>query len=147
MSSSSADNISRIFAVFVLCSCVIYGQEHTDMPTEAPTYGPASDEVVDIIFVTVIGGIIVILLFYFWTGWMLYERDVEQRMLKAEQDGAGNDFLPGDVWAKGLADEDGYDPSGPLLGGTDTPLGSQRRRILSDDSKLGQEENKDTATV
>ena len=143
--SSSAGKITHILSV-LSCLCVVYGQEQqSPIPTEAPTYGPASDEVVDIIFVTVIGGIIVILLFYFWTGWMLYERDVEQRMLKAEQEGAGNDFLPSDVWAKGLADEDGYDPSGPLLGGTDTPLGSQRRRILSDDIRL--EENKDTATV
>ena len=143
--SSSAGSLSQVLWVLCLCLCVVKGQEHTAVPTEAPTYGPASDEVVDIIFVTVLGGIIVILLFYFWTGWMLYERDVEQRMLKAEQEGAGNDFLPGDVWAKGLADEDGYDPSGPLLGGTDTPLGSQRRRILLSDDNRG--ENKDTVTV
>ena len=51
-------------------------------PTAVPTYGPASDQSVDIIFVTVLGGIVVVLLFYFWTGWMLYERDVDQRMLK-----------------------------------------------------------------
>jgi len=61
---------------------------NADGPTALPTYGPASDQTVDIIFVTVLGGIIVILLFYFWTGWMLYERDVEQRMLKVPS------FLP-----------------------------------------------------
>lgn len=143
--SSSAGSLSHVLWVLSICLCVVSGQEHTSVPTEAPTYGPPSDEVVDIIFVTVLGGIIVILLFYFWTGWMLYERDVEQRMLKAEQEGTGNDFLPGDVWAKGLAEEDCYDPSGPLLGGTDTPLGSQRRRILLSDDNRG--ENTDTATV
>lgn len=92
-SSSSASQL--VLFTLIGLSSVINGQESdTIAPTATPTYGPASDEVVNVIFVSVIGGIIVVLLFYFWTGWMLYERDVEQRMLRAETPGSG-DFLPG----------------------------------------------------
>ena len=92
-SSSSASQLALV-ALIGLHS-VANGQEFgTTAPTATPTYGPASDDVINIIFVAVIGGIIVILLFYFWTGWMLYERDVEQRMLRADTTGSG-DFLPG----------------------------------------------------
>ena len=92
--SSSSSSVSQLALVALIgLSSVVNGQD-TIAPTATPTYGPASDEVVNVIFVSVIGGIIVVLLFYFWTGWMLYERDVEQRMLRADTSGSG-DFLPG----------------------------------------------------
>ena len=99
-SSSSASHLALV-TLIGLSSFVNCQSSDTVAPTATPTYGPASDEVVNIIFVSVIGGIIVVLLFYFWTGWMLYERDVEQRMLRAEATGSG-DFLPGNPRTKSL---------------------------------------------
>ena len=54
----------------------------TAVPTTSPTFGPASSSIVNTIIFNTLAGIIFILLFYFYTGHYLYERDVQARLEK-----------------------------------------------------------------
>lgn len=52
-------------------------------PTAAPTYGPASESVVKLIMLNTLGGIVIILVFYFFSGHYLYKSDIHARLHKS----------------------------------------------------------------
>ena len=83
------------------------------LPTSKPTFGPASQNIVDSIFSGVILGIIAILLFYFYTGWILYERDVEARMqvvLDGDNETSSLLATTGSKWDSGENEHSAYNP-------------------------------------
>lgn len=92
----------------------VSSQNSTSSPTSTPSYGPSSSEVVDTIMFTTLGGIVFILILYFYSGHYLYQQDVDARIQKK--------------LALVLADESPT-PS------TDTPLSNEESPLLESDEQ------------
>lgn len=61
----------------------------SSLPTATPSYGPASPSVVKLIMLNTLGGIVIILVFYFFSGHYLYKSEVEARILKFSSSSSG----------------------------------------------------------
>ena len=84
-------NLPKCFVLLLLLRCfsqtssaptAIPTSIPTAIPTANPTFGPASSTIVHTIIFNTLAGIIFLLLFYFYSGYYLYERDVLARLEK-----------------------------------------------------------------
>lgn len=87
MGYSASAHFYRAAMSLLLTSIVVTSQipeppVPTISPTEAPSYGPASSAIVNAIMFNTLGGIVFILICYFFSGHYLYQADVDARLEK-----------------------------------------------------------------
>ena len=79
----SADSFSILLMLISLIGTL---SQNVTVPTSQPSYGPASSSTVNTIILSTLGGIILILAFYFYTGYFLYQSDVDGRLKKYDDE-------------------------------------------------------------
>jgi hypothetical protein len=83
-----AKALFRRAALSLLLSLIVVTSQRPDTPvpsptpTSMPTYGPASSAIVNAIMFNTLGGIVFILICYFFSGHHLYQADVDARLEK-----------------------------------------------------------------
>lgn len=84
----SAKATFRHAALSLLLSSIVVTSQKPDTPVPSPTptampsYGPASSAIVNTIMFNTLGGIVFILICYFFSGHHLYQADVDARLEK-----------------------------------------------------------------